>query len=1394
MKPSVPPRRRALTYLSTRLVLPTPPGRSQAAAGAASAWLGLLLALLVGVVTGSPPAVRGQQADFADPGNSAPGIDYGDLPDTGPGIGAGNYRTLASDGGASHIVVGSRHLGWCVDDDGDAGANAQADGDDLSPQGKTTLHSGGGCEKDGDDEDGVLFEPMVEGRLSKITVITAGNDCRINAWIDWNGNGSFLDSGEEIAKDFTASSSELNLLPVVPPPGSAGARYARFRCSSSGGLGPDGTAPDGEVEDYLVDVAPDVVTEPSYSIGGLVWNDLDGDGLQEAGEPGLSGARVEVFPNEDCSGTLVATATSGGSGDYRITSLSKGTHCVAFTPDPTSQGEVWAGTVQRVGTGNGSDIDPVTHRAVLTLGTDRPDIAAGFRTRPGQCSTTEVGGTVYREVEMNGDADGSLHMTFANSPLQSSFSGSNGSVESQAPRIEDFTGDNPYSWVGKDRLPLRRAETGQPGVTVAVYGDGGALLGTTTTDSEGHWRLTPSGGLAGTPVIVEFSGWPSHMASGPAGRNNGSSVVATTLGSCAVDFTVGNPGDHCSETPALALSGFVGRTVAEGGMGPMGTLLELPWTEGGPYVAKTGFAEISPGFTWAAHVADEEFMPPSGEPTMIAGWGMTGNVFGLAADARREVVYSGAFYRNSAPVGDAGYGAIYRDSTLWLDLAAPPLDLTVEQGEVCNYDPSPSPFLDLQEFTSSAYTPGPVQCVNDVGFMGLGDLEMDDDFTTLFTLNLATQQIVAIPLLSSGDPDTANVRLYPAPVPSECAANPDGFSRDRAPFALGYHEEKLYVGVTCTDTGSDREGPHGFVFSFDPTVPPGSESYTQVLAVDLAFERYDWLFGASWDPLVPGSWRFTGSSTGYVVSQNVDWGEQTDHYFFDEDGWYWDYPSGCTARRSDRCHRNQPWLVDIEFDLRTDGRDDLIIGVRNRLSDIWRSAPSANQGTLIRFCETSAEADAWTQEVPGTGFCADLVPGTGRGETRFDPPFGADAPRFFYHYGAEGAFASGTLAALPGFVELAATGTGNIHYENTSGVSFLSQDDGAHERAVLLSGTLSFMASEFKQASNWGDIEPVCPPAPMEIGNRVWLDSNGNGLQDPAESGIFGVALTLYADANRNGELDGAEGDPSVAVATTTTDEDGLYSFSREGHGVGYDEFYIVAIAASNFEPRGPLAHQAPTLSGVGGTDTRDSDGAVLTGIVQAPVQTSGPGRNNQSVDFGFTPPMSSADLALRLTTTTRTAVEPGDDVTFTIQLVNQGNQPAGDLQIIDFVTPGSWLAFDPAKNPPGTTGGYASLPYAWISFGPRDGLATISGTLAAGDTITLPVTLTVGESPRGSIDNHAEIYRDDLADRDSTPELEQGNWSSDTVVDDVLDNHGGDEDDHDIATVRSRGRRPSTP
>jgi len=66
------------------------------------------------------------------------------------------------------------------------------------------------------------------------------------------------------------------------------------------------------------------------SLGDQVWVDSDGNGVQDIGEPGLSGVQVKLFT--DCEGsTLVSTTTTNVNGNYYFTNLAAGAYYLRVT-------------------------------------------------------------------------------------------------------------------------------------------------------------------------------------------------------------------------------------------------------------------------------------------------------------------------------------------------------------------------------------------------------------------------------------------------------------------------------------------------------------------------------------------------------------------------------------------------------------------------------------------------------------------------------------------------------------------------------------------------------------------------------------------------------------------------------------------------------------------------------------------------------------------------------------------------------------------------------------------------------------------------------------------------------------------------------------------------------
>ena len=59
------------------------------------------------------------------------------------------------------------------------------------------------------------------------------------------------------------------------------------------------------------------------------------------------------------------------------------------------------------------------------------------------------------------------------------------------------------------------------------------------------------------------------------------------------------------------------------------------------------------------------------------------------------------------------------------------------------------------------------------------------------------------------------------------------------------------------------------------------------------------------------------------------------------------------------------------------------------------------------------------------------------------------------------------------------------------------------------------------------------------LGDRVWVDTNHNGLQDSGEAGLSGVSVTLAGAG-----ADGLFGTSDDITRSTTTDSAGNYLFS----------------------------------------------------------------------------------------------------------------------------------------------------------------------------------------------------------------------------------------------------------
>ncbi|MCA9258647.1 MAG: VCBS repeat-containing protein, partial [Planctomycetales bacterium] len=193
------------------------------------------------------------------------GSDFGDAPSP--------YPTSLAENGASHPPQGPR-LGSTRDYEDDGLHSADADAD-------------------GTDEDGASFGTLRAGQIQTfwtVDVQNAPTGAYVDAWIDFNGDGSWNGSGERIYGGMLDEG--VHELSFETPVDAMGATYARVRINSIRSLAPDGGAADGEVEDYRLEILPPQAASGIFNPAAPLINDapygddvtavdFDGDGDQD---------------------------------------------------------------------------------------------------------------------------------------------------------------------------------------------------------------------------------------------------------------------------------------------------------------------------------------------------------------------------------------------------------------------------------------------------------------------------------------------------------------------------------------------------------------------------------------------------------------------------------------------------------------------------------------------------------------------------------------------------------------------------------------------------------------------------------------------------------------------------------------------------------------------------------------------------------------------------------------------------------------------------------------------------------------------------------------------------------------------------------------------------------
>ncbi len=485
-----------------------------------------------------------------------------------------------------------------------------------------------------------------------------------------------------------------------------------------------------------------------------------------------------------------------------------------------------------------------------------------------------------------------------------------------------------------------------------------------------------------------------------------------------------------------------------------------------------------------------------------------------------------------------------------------------------------------------------------VGKVGLGGMALTPDENFLWVINLFQKTLVRVPLTkSAGQLEAADIKSYALPSPG-CVA---GQSR---PWALEYHEGSLYVGMTCdaAAAGGTRDNLRAYVYRYD--LKTNQFLNSPVISEPLNY-RKGWVHAGVpqseyWEPWTD---MFGDLTTSLLTTEGV-----TPIY---------------------RVSRPQPILSDIEFD--TDG--SLILGLmdrtghqtgRNQLSIPASAARFSGYigGDILR---AQAYADG-TYKLEkngksglrvGNGAGNNEGPGGGEfyGDDLYKDVFSGDTIQ-------QETF-MGSMVVVPGNDEVVASVIEPFTVW-TGGLAWFSNLSGNRMKAFEI-----YNGEDNQQyvgkANGLGSIRALCEAAPILIGNRLWVDTNENGLQDPDEAPLAGVSVGLY---DEKGGL----------VSLATTKEDGTYLFG--GTTVQPNSTYYIVLGASGNSPQfdknqGVLsvknnayrlgATAQPTIQKTAENQIANlaqiadaSMPANLRGFPFMMVETGAPGQNQLIFDAGF--------------------------------------------------------------------------------------------------------------------------------------------------------------------------------
>ncbi len=668
------------------------------------------------------------------------------------------------------------------------------------------------------------------------------------------------------------------------------------------------------------------------------------------------------------------------------------------------------------------------------------------------------------------------------------------------------------------------ADTEVIGVSVvAVCDDGNSY--SSATDSNGVYTLNT---LANSKCRVEVDSSSVGAGAGFNATSNGTSpLVSMVDDGMTHNVSLASPATYCQASPDVVMATMPGGHLLDSSK--HGTLMKVPLPKDGEENGQDTIAS---------------------NRTILTVHNDTGAVWGLAWKKDSKELFMAAALRRYVPLkGDAG--AIYKvdtqnENSVSLFTTIPEVTDTATNTVIGNRTYGENEDGEIVEY---------------VGRQGLGDLDISEDNSRLYTVNLLKKELVTIDA-NSGD-ILANT-VIPNPYDTECP------TADVRPWALKVMGGKVYVGSICESKIEDGVGT--------------------------AIQEYT---GASFYTIARGNSLEYLKPKVYLGGTN-DGASDMDQYH----NW-----SSLTVYNRYRA----PMFTDLEFD----NKGNIVLGYADRYAWIANgSLPSS--GDVRKMCKNSdgTYTDESTAVTPTD--CA-VTPTKYLdsdeeyyefyiGDSYFeDGDHGRTTPLGHPETG------SGALAQAPGRDNIIVGMVDATDWNEPGAIGLYSHTSGEKigTQAVIYNddSNNNENSAYFRKAGGMGDVELLCDAMPyLEIGNRVWNDSNGDGIQDANEDGISGEKVELWCENSKVGEA--------------TTNTNGLYYFG----GIANTNMFNGNLKGNQkCQLRIKLEGKEVTIQDVNSNseDQHDSDGddAILfDGYSTIAFNSGTPGANNHSFDFGFSP------------------------------------------------------------------------------------------------------------------------------------------------------------------------------